>query len=129
MSLRRFYPHGGILEGFRQITDFGAMFIDPFLSDQSGNFELTIDRFSGVDDEIFNDLCSLLTVGVIGTVYTGSYLFPEQAAELFGSEQTQADGGYSFPWKPFEYMQHLVDIVPRMNAVGLGALWKESLGN
>ena len=90
---------------------------------------MTFERFTEVSDAVLNDLYSLITVGVVGTVYTGSYLFPEQAAELFGSEQTQADGGYSFPWKPFEYMQHLVDIVPRMNAVGLGALWKESLGN
>ena len=129
MSIRQFYPGGSILDGFRQIADFGAMYIDPFLPNESGNYQLTLEEFSAVDDLFANDLYSLLTVGLIGAVYTGAYLFPEQAAELFFSEQVQAGGGYDLPWKPFEYMQLLVDVVPEMNAVGVGSVWEERLGN
>ena len=129
MSIRQFYPGGGILDGFRQIADFGAMYIDPFLSNESGNFQLTMDQISRVNDRFANDALSLLVVGLVGTVYTWSYLFPEQAAKLFFSEQVQAGGGYDLPWKPFRYMQLLVDVVPEMNAVGVGSVWEERLGN
>ena len=129
MSIRQFIPNGGILEGFRQIADFGANYIDPFLPNEAGRAELTLENFKSVSDSALNDLYSLITVGLIGPFYTWTYLFPEQAAAFLFSDEIQAKGGFSLPWKPFEYMQNLVDVVPKMNAVGASSLWEEQPRN